>query len=71
MTPKNCTNSKFQQVYQIVSLVEALVGPVIVGDPGRGDVDARILVLGVGDGRHMRAVRGEVEEPDYQLQGDP
>ena len=51
--------------------MEALVGPVVVRDPGRGDVDARFVVLGVGDGRHVRAMWREVEEPDYQVQGDP
>ena len=44
-------------------LVEAIVGPVVVGDARRGDVDTSVLVLLVGDGRHVRAVRREVQEP--------
>ena len=52
-----------QKVYVIAFLVKARVCPVVVGDPRRGDVDARIVVLGVGDRRHVRAVRREVEEP--------
>ena len=44
-------------------LVEARVGPVVVGGPRRGDVGARLAVLGVGDGGRVRAVRRKVEEP--------
>ena len=48
-------------------LVEAIVGPVVVGDARRGDIDTSVLVLLVGDGRHVRAVRCEVQEPGWRL----